>query len=236
MTGLQAVAILFGGAVGALLRFLVSSGVYQWLGRDFPYGTLAVNLIGSFLIGLLSEGLLAEPVGKLAAAYRPALLVGFLGAFTTFSTFSLETLTLIEQGQFVRALTNVMVSVLLCLAAVALGVILGRILMVLPLSLQPGQVFPYGQVILNLLGAFLLGFLFELVAAQLNLNLEWRAAVFIACLGAFALVSGLYLILHWLEGHTDAGFGWSIPLLLFSFNTLVCALGAWLGSTAWRWL
>ncbi len=236
MTGIQAVAIMLGGAVGALLRFLVSSGVYQWLGRDFPYGTLAVNIIGSFLIGLLSEGLLAEPVGKLAAAYRPALLVGFLGAFTTFSTFSLETLSLMEQGQFVRALTNILISVLLCLAAVTLGVVLGRILMLLPLSLQPGHALPYGQVILNLLGAFLFGFLFELVSMHLKLSLDWRAAVFIFGLGLFSLVSGLYLILHWLEGCSDTSHGWSIPLLLFSFNTLVCAFGAWLGSAVWRWL
>ena len=236
MTALQATAILFGGGVGALLRFVVSSGVYQWLGRDFPYGTLTVNVLGSFLIGLLSEGLLVEPVGRLAAAYRPALLVGFLGAFTTFSTFSLETLGLLEQGQLLRALTNVLVSVLLCLAAVALGVYLGRLLLLIPVFLHQDQLIPYGQVILNLLGSFLIGFLFEVVSTHLNLSMEWRAATLVGCLGLFTLASGLYLVLHWLEGRPETTTPWTIPLLLFLFNTLVCTLGAWLGSTAWRQL
>ncbi|MEO5344022.1 MAG: fluoride efflux transporter CrcB [Gammaproteobacteria bacterium SHHR-1] len=120
----QTLAIAAGGALGALLRFWVSNGVYQLLGRGFPYGTLAVNLLGSLLMGLLFV-LLTE---RFAAApeLRAALLIGLLGAFTTFSTFSLETYNLIEQAAYFKAALNVLLSVLLCLLAAWLGLLLGR--------------------------------------------------------------------------------------------------------------
>jgi CrcB protein len=116
--------IALGGALGALLRYWVSSGVYTWLGRDFPYGTLVVNVAGSFAMGLLTV-LLVERINA-APEWRAALLIGVLGAFTTFSTFSMETLALIEQGAMLRALANMLLSVGLCLGFVWLGVMLGR--------------------------------------------------------------------------------------------------------------
>ena len=121
---LQLVAIAGGGALGALARFWVSSGVYQLLGKSFPWGTLTVNVVGSFAMGFL----LVLFLERLASApeWRAAVLVGFLGAFTTFSTFSIETLTLMEQGELSKALLNVLVSVVLCVAACWLGLILAR--------------------------------------------------------------------------------------------------------------
>ncbi|AHF03956.1 camphor resistance protein CrcB [Marichromatium purpuratum 984] len=120
---LQLLAIAGGGALGALSRFWISTGVYRVLGRDFPWGTLAVNVIGSFLMGLLFV-LLTERLA-VAPEWRGAVLVGFLGALTTFSTFSIETLNLIEQGALLRATLNVGASVgvcvLLCWAGIALG-------------------------------------------------------------------------------------------------------------------
>ena len=117
-------AITVGGALGALFRYWMSTGVYALLGRDFPYGTLAVNVVGSFLLGLLSV-LMIERF-EIGPAWRAGILIGGLGAFTTFSTFSLETLTLVEQGAVVRAALNAVLSVVLCLLFVWLGVALGR--------------------------------------------------------------------------------------------------------------
>lgn len=121
---LQLFAIAVGGAVGAIMRFAMSNGVYKLFGRDFPYGTLAVNVLGSLLIGVLFI-LLIEKLA-VAAEWRAGLLVGLLGAFTTFSTFSLETFTLMENGAFIKAGLNVFISVVLCLAATWLGISLGR--------------------------------------------------------------------------------------------------------------
>jgi Integral membrane protein possibly involved in chromosome condensation len=88
----QLYAVALGGALGAVLRFLISTGVYQWLGRGFPYGTLAVNIIGSFLIGLMTEALVVQRVA-LGDEYRLAILVGVFGSLTTFfNLFSRYTL------------------------------------------------------------------------------------------------------------------------------------------------
>ena len=120
----QTLSIAAGGAIGALLRFWVSSGVYLLLGRGFPYGTLAVNLLGSFVMGLLYVLLLERMT--VGPEVRAALLIGLLGAFTTFSTFSIETLNLIEQADYLKAALNVLVSVVACLFAVWIGVGIGR--------------------------------------------------------------------------------------------------------------
>jgi CrcB protein len=113
-----------GGAVGALSRYGASLGVYSIFGRGFPYGTLFVNVAGSFLMGMLSIMLLER--FNLGPEWRAAILVGFLGSFTTFSTFSIETLNLLEQGDVNRAMLNISVSLVLCIAAVWFGVNIGR--------------------------------------------------------------------------------------------------------------
>lgn len=120
----QALAIAAGGAIGALLRFWVSTGVYALLGRGFPFGTLAVNVLGSLLMGYLYIVMIDRLA--LAAEWRAFALVGLLGAFTTFSTFSIETLVLMEQADYAKAFANVLMSVLACVAAAFLGVTLAR--------------------------------------------------------------------------------------------------------------
>lgn len=120
----QLVAIAAGGALGALLRFWATSGVAAWLGRDFPYGTLLVNVSGSLTIGVLY--ILLVERADVGTVWRLFLMTGLLGAFTTFSTFSLETLILIESGEHLKAVMNVLLSVFLCLAAASAGILLGR--------------------------------------------------------------------------------------------------------------
>ncbi len=116
--------IAVGGAFGALSRYGASLGVYSIFGRGFPYGTLFVNVAGSFLMGVLSIMLLER--FNLGPEWRAAILVGFLGSFTTFSTFSIETLNLLEQGDIHRAFWNISISLVLCISAVWFGVSIGR--------------------------------------------------------------------------------------------------------------
>jgi len=120
----QLFAIALGGALGAVLRYGMASGVTHWLGRGFPYGTLSVNILGSLLMGLLYV-LLVDRM-QLSPEWRGALLIGLLGGFTTFSTFSIETLNLFEQGEIVKAGLNILLSVVLCVGATWVGVLAGR--------------------------------------------------------------------------------------------------------------
>ncbi|MDH5387703.1 MAG: fluoride efflux transporter CrcB [Gammaproteobacteria bacterium] len=113
-----------GGAIGAVMRYGASLGAYSLFGRGFPYGTLFVNVTGSLLMGVLSIILLER--FSVGPEWRAAILVGLLGSFTTFSTFSLETLSLLEQGDMMRAMVNIASSIIVCLAAVWLGVGIGR--------------------------------------------------------------------------------------------------------------
>jgi CrcB protein len=122
MNNLLAIAV--GGALGAVMRYLASTSVYRMLGTDFPYGTLMVNVVGSLLMGFISILLLERLM--LAEYWRAIIIIGFLGAFTTFSTFSMETFNLIQSGDMTKAFINIFFSVLLCLGATWLGVIAGR--------------------------------------------------------------------------------------------------------------
>lgn len=106
------------------MRFWVSGAVYALLGRGFPYGTLAVNILGSLVMGFLYIVMIERTA--LGAEWRGFALVGFLGAFTTFSTFSIETLNLLEQADYVKAVINMLISVVACVGAAFIGVIVAR--------------------------------------------------------------------------------------------------------------
>ncbi len=123
---LEILAIAVGGALGAVARFSLGQAIGTWLGTEFPWGILLINVSGSLAIGVIFVLLVEQ--GQLSTVYRSAIMVGFLGAFTTFSTFSLQTLALIETGRFLEALTYVLASVVISLGAVALGVFITRLL------------------------------------------------------------------------------------------------------------
>lgn len=117
-------AIAICGALGCLARYLLSGWVYDLAGRGFPYGTLAVNVVGAFLIGLIMEfGLRTTLIPQ---ELRVGLTIGFLGGLTTFSTFSYETFRLLEDGEFVTATVNILASVLVCLVCTWAGIMTAR--------------------------------------------------------------------------------------------------------------
>lgn len=113
--------IALGSAIGGMARYWCSGLVAQRVGEVFPWGTLAVNIIGSFLIGIL--GAMSEPDGRwyVDPGARQFLMIGVLGGFTTFSSFSLQTLNLLRDGEWLYAAANVGVSVAACLLAVWSG-------------------------------------------------------------------------------------------------------------------
>lgn len=120
----KVLAIAVGGAAGSVLRFWLSTWVHSFAGRAFPYGTLAVNVLGCLAMGFLFV-LLVERLSD-DTVLRAGILIGVLGGFTTFSSFSIETFNLIEQGALLRAVANIAASLFLCLGATWAGVILGR--------------------------------------------------------------------------------------------------------------
>ncbi|OZG74071.1 camphor resistance protein CrcB [Hahella sp. CCB-MM4] len=115
-----------GGAVGAIGRYLVVALATNYFGNRFPWGTLLVNLIGSFLLGAAFVIVLEKLQGH--AELRSLIMVGFLGAFTTFSTFSLEVFSLFHSGHVFSAMAYVLMSVILCVLASGLAVTLTRML------------------------------------------------------------------------------------------------------------
>jgi CrcB protein len=124
VTAAQWIAIGAGGAAGSLARYVLSNWVHGWAGRGFPYGTLTVNVLGCLLMGtlfvLFTERLSDSPT------LRAGLLIGVLGGFTTFSSFSIETFNLIEEGATVKALLNAAGSLVLCIGSTWIGVLIGR--------------------------------------------------------------------------------------------------------------
>lgn len=120
--------VAFGSALGGVGRFWLSGFVAQRVGETFPLGTLLVNISGSFVIGFVAA--LADPAGRffLSSNARTFLMVGICGGYTTFSSFSLQTLNLAQEGEWFRAGANAVLSVVLCLLGVWLGHFAGQLL------------------------------------------------------------------------------------------------------------
>jgi CrcB protein len=117
--------VALGGAFGSVARYIIAREMQILMGSSFPYGTLLVNVTGSFIIGVIAV-LLLERFHENVQELRALLVIGFLGGFTTFSSFSFETLHLYENGEFVHAFMNIILSVSLCLFGTLLGIFIGR--------------------------------------------------------------------------------------------------------------
>jgi CrcB protein len=122
------IAVAIGGALGAMARYGVSTLVFDASSQRFPYATLSVNVLGSFLIGILFVLIVEKSL--LPPEMRSILMVGFLGAFTTFSTFSLDALGLWQNGHLLLALVYALGTVVLCLAAISIAVWLTRLFLI----------------------------------------------------------------------------------------------------------
>ena len=125
MTDLSIAAIAVGGGLGSVARFLVAREMERCLGNFLPYGTLVVNVLGSLALGWLATVFLDRP--EINIALRLGIAVGFLGAFTTFSAFSFESVQLMLNGAFWRAALNVAANTVVCLGMCYLGMQLARL-------------------------------------------------------------------------------------------------------------
>lgn len=226
----QILAVALGGSFGAVTRFLVSSGIYQWLGRGFPYGTLVVNIMGSFLLGLLTETLILQRI-TITFEYRAAILIGFIGSFTTFSTFSLETFYLLEQGHLSKAALNIAVSISACVLAIWLGLLCGRGLFYYADGVisWPGGMIPYGLMVINAIGAFLISIVATILLQKVALSVEYRVVLMVIMVGVFLTLSGLYLLLYLVEHGFSFDANLNLMLGTFVGNGLMCILVIWMG-------
>ena len=114
-----------GGFIGSVLRYWTSVNAYRVFGEKFPYGTFTVNVIGCLLIGFIAE--VSENRFPISPEIRTFLMIGFLGGYTTFSTFGYETFMLIQDKDYVTAFLNVLLSVVVCLASVWIGTLIAKL-------------------------------------------------------------------------------------------------------------
>ena len=226
----QLIAIALGGSVGAVLRFLVANGIYAWLGRGFPHGTLFVNVSGSFLMGFLTELLLQR--FAVAVEYRAAVLVGFLGAYTTFSTFALESFALIEQGSFLKAFLNVLLSTLLCILAVWIGLLWGRTLFASESRPWTPQGQAYTVLVLGWIAVFMATFCLTLTFHFFEWPLPALRLALIVLLSLATLAATLWMALKLTDIPLELGGLFSV----FILNGLCAAPVIWLASHSGSWL
>lgn len=188
-------AIAAGGAGGALLRYWMTAWVALLLGRDFPWGTLAVNLLGSASMGFMAE-ILVERLG-VPLWVRQGLLVGFLGALTTFSTFAFDTLRLLEFGHLARAMANAVGSMVVCMAAIWLGQMAARGLLAGFDRGMGATPYPVGLVLVSALLSFLMALVVAVLTRRVSPELQVQGVVAALVLGVAASGSMLAMIYGW---------------------------------------
>jgi CrcB protein len=114
--------VAFGGAFGATFRYLIGLGMISLFGKGFPFATLSVNVLGSLIMGIIFQ--LVQQNSISSSPWWPLIGVGFLGALTTFSTFSMDNLLLLQQGELIKAMLNVALNVVVCILAAYLGTLI----------------------------------------------------------------------------------------------------------------
>jgi len=125
----ESLAVMGGGAFGCLARFMLSRWIQTISNhKDYPWGIFVCNVLGSLLIGILA-GILIHRL-EMGPLWRAAILIGFLGGFTTFSSLSIDTIVLMQQGDMMSALSNVVLTVTFCLLATAGGLLITRSLLI----------------------------------------------------------------------------------------------------------
>jgi CrcB protein len=117
--------VAIGGALGSVTRFWMNGLVSACVGETFPWGTISINVTGSFIIGILGAITASETAGTHRVFLTQFFMIGICGGFTTFSSFSLQTLNLLRDGEWLYAAGNILGSVILCMIAVGLGWLLG---------------------------------------------------------------------------------------------------------------
>lgn len=226
----QLLVIALGGSLGAVTRFWVSNAIYGIFGREFPHGTLFINVSGSFLMGFLTELLLQRfPV---AVEYRAAILIGFLGAYTTFSSFALETYFLIDQGAYFKALANAFLSVVLCVGAVWIGLVWARTIFGGNQISWTSHEQAYGILVAGWALLFALAIGFSLLASHGGWSSNVQSVVQVSLLGLTTVAATLWMTFKLTSMDSELG----EIFTLFSLNGLFAGSAIWTATQLGNWI
>lgn len=219
-----------GGSLGAVSRYWMAGIIYGLFGREFPHGTLFINVSGSFLMGFLSEVLSQRfPVSP---EYRAAILIGFLGAYTTFSSFAIETYYLIEQGTYLKAVANIFLSVFLCIGAVWIGLTWAKTLFEGSLMNWTSHEVAYIKLITGWISVFLITAGISALASFYDWSSSYQSVTLILLLGLATVAATLWMSFKLNAVNIELG----ELFTLFTLNGLFIGSSIWSANKIGNWL